>query len=230
MKSCCVGALSVLAAMLVPKTLHAAVVFAQTPPHAAAFASDSDNTFFNRGLADDFSLADSAVVHSVAWRGIIFSTNNPILPLQFTLAIFGDAGGKPDANDVISSSAVTFTSLSQFPIAEFTGNSNVYEFSADIPAASLSANTRYWFSPYANTSNDPRADWYWVSGHLTELSAERNAIDAWLASNQGPFYFTLAGTPLPEPASCLTFCGGICYSLTSRRRNLRRPQWNATTS
>jgi hypothetical protein len=213
-----VGTVSLFAVMLVPKAVFGGVIFAQTPPHAAAFASDSDNKFFNRGIADDFSLADSAVVQSVSWRGIVFSTDNPILPLPFTLAIYGDAGGKPDNDHVISSSAVTFTSLSQFPLAEVSGNSNVYEFSADIPAASLSANTKYWFSSYANTDNDPRADWYWVSGHLTELSAQRNTDGTWQASNQGPFYFTLADTPLPEPAAWLTIGGACCYPILARRR------------
>jgi hypothetical protein len=219
MKPYFTSAIAMLAVMLAQKSLLGDVIFSQTPPHAAAFASDSHNTFFNRGLADDFTLPGSASVQSVSWRGIVFPTNNPILPLQFSLAIYGDAGGKPDATHVVSSATVSFTALSQFPIVEVSGGSNVYQFTADVPAASLGANTRYWFSPYAHTENDPAADWYWVSGRLGELSAERNAAGTWLASDGGPFYFSLQGVPVPEPTSFLLLSGSICFYLTARRRD-----------
>ena len=215
-------ALAMLVIMLSQKSLFGDVLFSQSPPHAAAFASDSHNTFFNRGLADDFILNGDASVQSVSWRGIIFPTNNPVLPLQFSLAIYGDTGGVPDATNVVWSATVSFTAFSQFPIAEVSGNSNVYQFTAGVSAANLSANTRYWFSPYAHTENDAAADWYWVSGRLGELSAERNAAGTWLASDGGPFYFSLQGVPVPEPTSLITLSGLLFCLATPRSRRVAR--------
>jgi hypothetical protein len=143
-------------------TATAGLVFAQLGSEDSASngssESDSDKDF---QLFDDVTLTTAATIRSVKWWGTYGPFDKtPVAPFSFQLIFYGDSGGLPNYSNVLSSTTVHFATLSPsveiIPAfsASFT-DTNYYEFRADITPTAIPANTKVWFSVFANTANDP---------------------------------------------------------------------------
>ncbi len=205
----------VVAIAVAPSSSLAAVLFSQTPGNINGFATDSA---YGVQYVDDFTLSAPSTVERITWRGVYAFSSTPVFPLRFSLILYGNTGNVPDANNVLSSTAITFTSAAQITdTGTLVIGDKLYEFTADITPTALAASTTYWFSPLANTSNDSDDQWYWNSSNAGGTSARRSDSSPFTATANGPFYFILEGTPAPEPAALSLFSlGGI--ALLGRRR------------
>lgn len=151
----------------------ASPIFTQVTTNTAVFdgaaGSDRDAIFGNgQQLADDFSVASPATIRSVTWWGIVSHPTrevSPQGPWTFELLFYGDIDGLPDTSNVIGSSQVVFNTLTDTG-ENFGGGSSgydIYVFTADVTPVNVSANTKYWFSVLADTSNDPNNNFSWRS-------------------------------------------------------------------
>lgn len=101
-----------------------------------------------------------AIVRSVTWWGIIGQFNvTPVVPISFDLIFYAEHDGLPDPNQVISSTTVTFDSLSDTGVNLL--EEPIYIFKANIEPTALSAGTRVWFTVLADTITDPDDDFLW---------------------------------------------------------------------
>jgi hypothetical protein len=173
-------------------------------------ASGSDRAAFSNfgaQVADDLTLASPATARSVTWWGIIGLFNfTPVTPVAFDLILYRDLNGAPNLNDVISSTTVTFDTLTD--TGEVLNRSKVYLFKANLSPTSLPGGTRVWFSILADTSNDPDDSFLWRHSNNAGTVAER-------LTNQGAFAiytgepgfemsFILDDAPLPGPVFKIT--------------------------
>lgn len=194
------------------------VLYAQTPAPNNGFISDFSSVGEVQ-YADDFTLASPATLTSVTWRGAYAVNSTPSFPLRFNLFIYGDNGNLPDAGAVLSTTSINYTSASQ---VTDTGllvlGEKLWEFTAPISPLELEGGTRYWFSPYADTSNDSDDTWYWTSSHseVPASVARRGSSTSWTADDDGDFYFVLNGT-VPEPVSLAIPMLGFLAVLRRRR-------------
>jgi hypothetical protein len=207
------------------KDAAAAVIFSQTAPGNDGIFSDVDDLSYQ--LADDFTIDASTTAKSVTWRGAYGATGrgSPVAPFKFTLTIYGDNGNVPDQANVISTTGITFPSLASAVATGATqGGGAEYEFAATIPAASLTAGTKYWFSVLADTRSDLNHNFFWS----TQMTPGETLASRYLPSGQystggyaANMSFSVSDAPVatPEPAgAALLACAGAGGLLRRRRR------------
>lgn len=226
----CAGIMPVVA---VTGMAAAAPVFSRVPGSInGGTGTDRD---FGTQIADDVTLASAATVRSVTWWGLFGPfEDTPLTPVSFDLIFYGDNGGNPslpNVNNVISSTTVSFSSLTDTGIN--AGNINnpldVYVFKANVSPTAIPANTKVWFSVLANTNNDTDDDFLW---------AERDGTNnfAYLTNQSAPNFTPQSGTLpyfvldnaalIPEPSSLALLCvGGLACgrSISKKRRRCALP-------
>jgi hypothetical protein len=115
--------------------------------------------------ANDFVLAEAAILTIVNWvGGYNFDSPTPTAVDDFTIRLFNDVGGSPalvpfaefDVGNAVNRMD-TGTTYNCFPTC-----SNVFAYSAIVPATLLLASTQYYISIIANTAGF-QTDWFWGS-------------------------------------------------------------------
>jgi hypothetical protein len=182
-------------------------VFSQThSPIHAAIGSDLDAIWgAGEQSFDDLTLASSTTVQSVRWWGTLGFTDTPVTPVSFELIFYGDSGGLPDLDNVISSTTVSFTSLTSTDF-EINGD-DVYEFQANVTPTVLPGATKVWFSVLADTRNDSDDDFLWAVEWFQDDSSGTMAHRAPLTETEpfdvfnGMLLFVLDDAPISKPAA-----------------------------
>ena len=143
----------------------ATILFSQRVPNPeledSASGSDVDG-FFGGGSqsADNLTLASPAIAHTVTWWGIFGEEGVPVNPVSFDLIFYADASGLPDKNSVLSSTNVTFTTLTDTGenFGENPWGDNVYVFQANLTPTSLPGGEQIWFSVLADSRSADDGD------------------------------------------------------------------------
>ena len=91
---------------------------------------------------DDLTLSSSATARGVTWWDILGFNDSPVTPIPFELIFYADSGGLPALNNVISTTAVSITNLTDTG-RDLNGDS-VYRFQAALPPPAIPAGTRVW--------------------------------------------------------------------------------------
>ena len=140
-------------------------VFSETITDRTAFdgATGSDRDSDSRlgiQVAGVLTLESPAIVRSVTWWGTMGQFDvTPVVPISFDLIFYADRDGLPDPDQVISSTTVSFDSLSDTGVD--LGVNDMYIFKANVEPTALPAGTRVWFSVLADTFTDPDDDFLW---------------------------------------------------------------------
>ena len=190
------------------------------PDQDNAFASDFD---FPEQAADEFVLLPGrSTVTDVHWWGAYgFADNLPDGDDDFTIRIFGDAGGAPTDNPIHEFAVGAVDRVdSGLDIA----SADIFEYWTFVPATQLTAGDTYWLSIVNNTPSDSD-DWFWAN------SSERTGDNSWFRVNDGDAWiastafdkdlaFKLTG-PIPEPVTAALGVLGLAgLSVATRRRRL----------
>jgi hypothetical protein len=217
----------------------AAPIFSQThTPYTASIGSDVDAIWAEGAqVFDDLTLASSATVQSVTWWGILGFEDTPVTPVSFELIFYRDAGGLPDTGNVISSTTVSFTSLTGTGF-EINGD-DVYEFQANVTPTVLPGGTKVWFSVLADTSNDNDDDFLWAVEWFQDAGSGTTAHRAPLSETEpfdvfnGMQLFVLDDAPVSEPpqgiVSSFTAIGGDVFELTLEGKSSAAYEFRSST-
>jgi hypothetical protein len=215
--------IAIVLALSVAGSASGEILFSQRVPNPdqedAASGSDWD-AFFDRGAqsADNLTLASPAIAQTVTWWGIFGDNDIPVTPVSFDLIFYADASGLPDTNSVLSSTNVTFTTLTD--TGQNFGNNfwsdDVYVFQANLTPTSLPGGEQIWFSVLADSGSDSDGVFMWRFDNGGDLAAWR--VDLALAlpftADRADYSFVLEGVPEPTSLALL----GLGTLLTVRRR------------
>jgi hypothetical protein len=207
------GSVGLLACSSAP----AAVLFSQTITNPAVYdgagASDRDA---RQQLADDVTLATSAVVTSVTWWGTFGSTDTPVLPVSFDLVFYADSGGLPDSGSILAFTSVQFATLAD--TGDDLNGDDIYVFQADVAPVQLAAGVKVWFSVLADTANDGDDDFLWRLDRHGNSARRFPMSNPFIASINSVPLFVLEGNLVPEPSSFALFGLGALGMTLHRRR------------
>ena len=228
--------------LLIALTLTASVLLATSPSRATPVfsqtgtrisgGSGSDRALTSNGLerATSFILASSATARTATWRGSYFTRNATVLPLQFALTFYADAGGLPDAGAILGRTSVQFNARSEFVDTGIDAvGLDIFEFAADLDPVSLPADDRVWFSVLADTGNTFDNHFFWTttikstvdSSDIAERRDVRNAGPFTVAPIAGAYYFILGDGQVPEPAMPVAGLA-IVFAALQRYRSAKR--------
>lgn len=209
LKSLLIGVAAVLTA---GGSASASPIFTQVTTNTEVFdgasGSDRDAIFGNgQQMADDFTVGSSATIQSVTWWGIYknpIKEGSPQQPWSFEIFVYGDNGGLPDTSNVVGSSQVSFSSLTD--TGENFGDdpfgADIYVFTADVTPINLSAGTTYWFSVLADTGNDAINNFLWrlaEDGNAVRRTGEDGTFTDPFSTDDGAMLFILNGVLISEP-------------------------------
>lgn len=144
--------------------------------------------------ADDFSLMNpNTTIRSIHWRGRYSGTDNaPTVDDVFTLRIYSDSTG-PN------------TELHEFTIGNMVnrtdtgldiGAADIFDYSANITATTLTAGTTYWLSIINDTTADADDDWVWIFANNVNTAGN----NAYSSTNDGSSW-----TQLTSPTVAYSF-------------------------
>ncbi len=196
-------------------------VFSQRVPNPSvedgAGGSDRDGFFGRLGQsADDVTLETSATVRRVTWWGIFNENDVPTGPVSFDVVFYADAGNLPDAGTILSSTNVTFSTLTDTgeQFGDKWYNDDIYVFQTDVPPTQLPGGTQVWFSVLADSGTPDDGDFMWRADNGTR-SAYRIDDDSpatpFVGSGGNDFSFVLDdGLPLtPGLINGLSLAGSM---------------------
>ena len=213
-------------------TVIAATLLAVCSPAASAVTlvdKPVDDTYFgwsstindvNQQMADELTLASSAVANQLTWYGLNYMPTSPTN--TFRIHLYADAGGVPAItpfyNQLLGIVDGTPTGLTN------DANIEILQYHSPIPAVPLNAGT-YWLS-IATT------EFGWIWSHATAAAVGDNEyyrtadFHEWLSvlvTNPGSVRldqaFTLSGV-VPEPASL--FLAGPAIAAAALAHHRRR--------
>ena len=197
--------------------VQAAVIYDNgTLPSTGGEGSDLDGTNIQ---ANDFSLtAPNTTIRSINWRGF-YGGGDLVPPASdaFTLRIYSDSSGP--TGSLLHEFAVGNANRTDSGV-NFAGR-DIFTYSANITATTLSAGTNYWLSIFNNTSTDDDV-WSW---QYAVLPGAGNSVRS---SNQGTSWFANATehtfqlddasvAPVPVPAA-VWLMGSALMGLVGFRR------------
>lgn len=217
--------LGVLTVMLTSSSASAVTLFSQTITDPAtsdgAFASDRDALTNGQQLADDVTLTTTGTVRSVTWWGTFGPFNEtPVIPVSFDLIFYGDSGGLPDVGNVISSTAVSFTSLTDTGdnFGDEPSGKDIYVFHTNVTPTLLNAGTKVWFSVLADTSNDSDDSFLWRNDDNGNSARRNDLSNPFISSINQVALFELHDTVVPElTTTALLGLGGLALILRRRK-------------
>ena len=200
--------------LLVATCVDARVVFDNGADAHTMNASDSA---LPNLVADDFLLQPGAnVVSRILWTGVYASGNTPSAPDDFTIEIFADDAGAPDAGPPVHTLSVGQPLRTD--TGEDLGAFDVYGYSADIAPLVLSPGIAWWLSIVNDTGTDPDDFWFWTGEGKIGNAHERT-------SDQFPWTeaFLFAGdfqlmSEVSEPAVLGLLGLGLAGFAVARRR------------
>jgi hypothetical protein len=189
----------------------AAPVFSQRVPNPdvedGAVGSDRDGFFGRLGQsADDVTLETSATVRRVTWWGIFSENDVPTGPVSFDVVFYADAGNLPDAGTILSSTNVTFSTLTDTgeQFGDKWWNDDIYVFQTDVPPTQLPGGTQVWFSVLADSGSPDDGNFLWRADNGTRSAAridDDSPATPFMASGGNDFSFVLDdGLPLLTPS------------------------------
>jgi hypothetical protein len=158
-------------------------------------------------VADDFVLTlGSTTIADVHWWGFPELDEDD----NFTIRIFADLGGLPEASPTVLDLNVGAVGRNSF--------NNIFEYWVDIPEITLAADTTYWLS----ITNDISTNWAWHEGEGTGSGHvfRANDNDSWTFDlSSRDLAFNLTGPSVPEPSGVLLFgVGMLVVGRAIRRR------------
>ena len=180
-------------------------------------------------MADDFRFDTVGYeVTNIHWFGGYAFGNSPASPDDFTVRIYGDAAGVPDASDFIE----VFSGVA---MRTDTGDDDpfdldIYEYRVDIDPLMLDADTTYWMSVFNDAVPNGGDPWFWATSDASSGTGNAAFTDgdgnAWLLEHRDwELAFGLGGDDLPtipEPSAALVFGIGCLVVGGKVRRGPRR--------
>ena len=131
-----------------------------------SMSSSTVYDFFGRAVAqrcaDNFRVSSPKVARSVSWWGK-FKTNQAPKFIKFNVKIFGDANGQPDNDNVLSSTNVSYTQLTDTgqQFGGKPGGEDIYVFRANIAPAPIETGKRFWFSVLGDSGEEYGSFGWW---------------------------------------------------------------------
>ena len=195
---------------------NAAVIFSNGGIGSNSFVSDPDFPLF---AADDFTLASGAsTITDIQWTGLYFSSNTPQAVDDFTIQIYADIAGAPDAGAPLHSLLIGNPGRTDTGV-DATG-SDIYFYSVSVAPIVLVPGTTYWLSISNDTTGDADDNWFWGMDDAVGNSFIRpTAADPWSPINNR-HDFTLIGplADVPEPPT-LALLLAATIAVVGFRRN-----------
>ena len=206
MRGILLRSIGAIAALLMAPGALGATIFSQTPSATDEWCADF-STCSHPNLANEFTAVVSDTVDLVTWRG---TQDADVIGDDFTLYFFADNGGNPGT--LLQSFAIgaSDTKTSVGGAGSGTGNSPIYEYTADLGSGiALTGGTQYWLGMDNSTAGSGDLNWYWIMDY-SGLSNSRRAVGLsfWVnAAGDGSadHYFILNGSAVPVPAAVWLF-------------------------
>jgi hypothetical protein len=188
-----------------------------------SLTSQTDPTLSGFRTNDNFSLATTALIDQVTWRGLYVNdvtlTDASPNTIDWSIRFQADNAGAPGAvlaTFVVPDAAVTRTTLGTGTFNN--GTVTVYEFTANLSGFLADAGTTYWFSPLSRAATfSPFFTWIRGTGG-DNSSFETQFLNGAVTGTfvqPGDRAFSLAS--VPEPPTWLLL-GGAVVALARVRR------------
>lgn len=174
---------------------------------------------------DNFTLAESALIHRITFIGAFIDTvtsaNNPVSPSgdNWNFQLATDDAGNPGS--VTATESLPFNSVQQLFLGSGTISSqpvHVYRFTADlITPLFVTGGEITWLSTFSSAATlTPR--FAWLSGSGGDGVAKQIVLSSGSISTYTDRAFRLDGDTVPEPGSLLLIsAGGLLIALLRRR-------------
>jgi hypothetical protein len=197
----------------------AAVIYDNNVTPDRGMTSDPSSIII-KAAADDFVLnAGANTVTDVHWTGIYLPADTPGTD-AFTVTFYADSSGLPGNSLAVFNvgSAVNRTDTG----TDVSG-SDLFSYSIDIPALTLTPDVRYWISVTNDTTSDLDDEWRWGAIFVPFIDSAFFIAPAW-SRNDFEVDFSLTGPAVvPEPSSALlSMLGVVVAALAARRRSCRK--------
>jgi hypothetical protein len=186
-------------------------------------ASGSGSELF--AAADNFVLQPAAnTITDIHWTGVYAQNNTPPATDSFTIQIYPDAGGEPNAPLYTDPLFTVFTGDPgrTDTLIDILGSFDLYAYSVNIAPLTLTAGSTYWLSIVNDTAAGD--NWFWgtISGAGNFLS-RINPQDNWTL-NGGSLDFQLTDDlrRVPEPGSIALLAIGALGLIACTRPRRKR--------
>ena len=175
---------------------NAAVIFSNGGMGTNSFVSDPD---FPTVSADDFILAPGAsTITGFQWTGLYAFSNTPQAADAFTIQIYADVAGAPDAGAPLHS--LVIGNPGRIDTGVDSAGSDVYAYSANVVPIALVPGTTFWLSIFNDTSADADDSWFWGMQDAVGNSFFRPASgDPWTQINNRHDFTLIGPLGVPEP-------------------------------
>lgn len=148
-------------------SLATCIALAYGPPGSSASIINDFNDINEQQQAGEFILESGANTHSgVDFRDAYLFSNTSGVP-DLTINSFADVGGLPGATPLYQ---ISEDNIGRTDAGDGIGDSDIVEYSADIPATIHTHSVTYWLS-IANDALSPNVpeDWAWVTSGTRSL-------------------------------------------------------------
>ena len=174
--------------------VHADLIYSAPPDTTDSFGWNS----FAGGqqLVQEFSLGSNDTVTTISVYGLSTDGGVNNTPQAFVLEFFADNAGTPNTASFYST---TTTAIAGVDTGVNWGVWDIYKYTFDVPAVSLSGSTTYWFGAKSTSTS-------WTWSHATSDGSG----DLWVRNSDGAaWYEGVAGT---RDNQAFELEGGIIYT------------------